>query len=111
MNDGSKKYYSSLADYNQKVSPGSLLAGVDYTESKEDPNSDGLKDELNVSFEIFESEIQSLQIYLFLTYKFEQNIDIEFTDMINVSNNVKSGFRNRVVGHIDLIQSENYNQL
>jgi hypothetical protein len=45
---GQKKYFSSLNDYNNNVKPSDLISGVDYTESNEDANSDGLKDLLNV---------------------------------------------------------------
>lgn len=109
--NGQKKYFSSLNDYNIKVAPKNLLAGVDYSEEMDDPDSDGLKKLLNIQFDIFEAEIQKLDIYLFVTYMFDNRIQIEFTDMIKIPNNVKSGFMNRVVGHLDLIQNESFNEL
>lgn len=84
---------------------------MDYTENGEDENSDGYKSNLNVTFDIYEESIDSLDIYLFVNYSFKNAIEIEFNDVIQISSNTKSGNTGQVIGYLDLIQSESYNEM
>lgn len=53
MNNGERKFFSSLNDFNRKQPEKNLLAAVDYTENMEDPDSDNIKGQLNIQFDVF----------------------------------------------------------
>lgn len=109
--DGTKKYFSSLNDYNVQLPAKQLLGPVDYEEEREDPDSDGVKDQLNIDFAIHEASIAKLELNIFLTYTFDNRLRIQFTDMLTLKNSVKSGTKNLIYGHVELAQNQEYNEL
>ena len=44
LEDGTKKYFSSLNDFNSQLASRQQLGAMDYEEEREDPDSDGVKD-------------------------------------------------------------------
>jgi Transmembrane protein 231 len=86
--NGHKSYYASLQDYNNKILPQDRLNGVDYNEFREEKASTGLKGMMDINFDIYETDIKSVEIYMFLDYKFSEIVDIKFTDMVKIENNM-----------------------
>lgn len=109
--DGTKKYFSSLNDFNSQLPQKQLLGPVEYEEEREDPDSDGVKDQLSVDFQINEPLIANLELNVFLTYTFDNRLRIQFTDMLTFKNSAKSGTRNLIYGHVELSQNQEYNEL
>ena len=111
MSDGSKKYFSSLNDYNVKLAREEILTGVDYTVSKESSARIASNDLLKIKFRVQEANVMSVELYLFFDYAFEENINLQFTDMIKVTNRVKSGATNTILGYFDLLQASPYDNV
>ena len=102
------KTFSTLEVFNENLDQSNKLTGVDfsYFQTKSDPNSGEFSssDDLSLNITITDPELTSVDIYIFLQYKFTKKFNIEFTDYIKFSSSTGSGTNKNFLGYLDLEQ-------